>query len=67
VFIRQRTAERRNERRQYKTTMPRRNDMRTTTRTSPKLRVRREALRQLTAADLQVVAGGTSGHIVCMA
>lgn len=41
--------------------------MRTTTRTSPKLRVRREALRQLTAADLQVVAGGTSGHIVCMA
>jgi hypothetical protein len=35
-------------------------DMRTTDQTSPKLRIRREALRQLTSADLRVVAAGTS-------
>jgi hypothetical protein len=34
--------------------------MRTTDQTSPKLRLRREALRQLSAADLQQVAAGTS-------
>jgi hypothetical protein len=34
--------------------------MRTTDQTSPKLRVRREALRQLTSGDLRIVAGGTS-------
>jgi hypothetical protein len=34
--------------------------MRTTDQTSPKLRIRREALRQLTTADLRIVAAGTS-------
>jgi hypothetical protein len=36
--------------------------MRNTDRTSPKLGVRREALRQLNALDPQVVVDGTSGR-----
>jgi hypothetical protein len=34
--------------------------MRTTDQATPKLRIRREALRQLTVADLRIVAGGTT-------
>jgi hypothetical protein len=36
--------------------------MRNADQTSPKLRVRREALRQLTAADLRLAVAGTWSH-----